>query len=892
MFGKAVSTRWILTLFVLPAAVSSRDLAGPAADVTSCVQLAAQFAGSAVPALSLPYPASPWAIGLVTDDFPSSHGSFFSASHLDTFPTGRDLWSLLENQDSASVVNRIDVAGISGGTFALFSARGSSWTQNRFYLNGLDVTEPYAGGTPLFYPEYDALEAVQVSTGGLAVREPGGGSVVHIRNDESARTTHGDARLYYQGDPTGWENLTPLLNAENAPGSRQIRQDLQVHAQAGAPLGRRWSYLASLSTRHLQLKIPEFPETERRSVAGGLFDLSRHSEIQTFGVQWTGQELMDSHANPSFRTPVSSTLARADNFHVLQGFWRLSPRPDLQLDGRLGFARAHFDGTYQQRQQRRQSGLDLFTGFESGLAPLREESIRTRLSTVVQVGYTRGRSQIQAGFDGNFSNLRSDLNVVDNVGLRFLPLDLEASPLVRGPVAPSSVLMYNTPVSPRQEIRQFAFFAQHAWRPTASLSLRWGYRLDSSGGGLPRQSSPAGSFAAGRSFEEQQGLIRWFDGEPRLGLAFAPFCDRRAKSEPVFQCRTVFRAGFGMLHHNLIARDLDFQNPNSLSGTEARWVDLNGDGQYQAGEAGQVLRAFGGNTSSIDPRLKRPYSREIVIGAEQRLPWGLGFRADFFRRDEKDRLETVNIGVPFSAYTPVTVFDPGGDYQAGTQDDQSLVVFNQDPSTLGRDRFLLGNPSGLTGFYKGLEMVLSYRSGTRAVMALMVSAYTTRLLTSPGNTEYENDQGVIGGLLDNPNSLIGAHGRQYFDRSLTARFLGLVYLPGAWTVSTVTRYYDGLPFGRKLAITNFNQGPFFVLATPRGNPGGYRTEFNLTADIRARKAIRWGSAEVRLVVDVFNLLNTSNKTEESDLSGPFFSLRLPVEFQPPRIARAGFEFVF
>lgn len=47
-----------------------------------------------------------------------------------------------------------------------------------------------------------------------------------------------------------------------------------------------------------------------------------------------------------------------------------------------------------------------------------------------------------------------------------------------------------------------------------------------------------------------------------------------------------------------------------------------------------------------------------------------------------------------------------------------------------------------------------------------------------------------------------------------------------------------------------------------------------------------------MLVDVFNLLNSSNKTEENDLTGPLFNLRLPLELQAPRIARVGFEFVF
>ncbi len=826
--------------------------------------------------------AWPWSIGLPSDSFPSSHGSLFTASHIDLFPTARDLWSLLENQDSSSVVNRIDVAGFYGGTFTLFSAHGSSWTQNHFYLNGLNVTDPYQGGTPLFYPDFDSLNEVQVATAGLAVEAPGGGSLVNMSTDPASRSLHGDARLYYQGKATGWDNLTARLRDQGATASRRIRQDYQLHAELGAPLGHsRWAWLGSVSSRQLDLDIPRFPEIEQRDYGAGLLDISHDGNRQAFAVRWTGQQLDDSHSQPGFRTPVLSTLARQDNFNVVQGSWRMAASPQLYLEARAGLARADLNGAFQKADQPVQSGADFFTEFRSGMAPFESESIRTRFSTAFHVGYIKGGNQISLGMDASRAYSRSAIRAIDDVGLRFLPSDLAANPLFRGAVTASSVVQYNTPVFPRQAIRQMAFFGQHAWRPKDYVSLRYGLRVDSSAGWLPSQNSPAGAFAGARSFPARKGLISWVDAEPRLSIAVAPFSERT----------TVFRAGFNVLHHDLIGRYLDFGNPNSLSGTEWRWEDANGDGQYQPGEAGTILGAFGGNISEIASSLKRPYTREIIIGAEQQLPWRLVLRADFFRRDEKNRLETINVGVPFSSYAPVVILDPGGDYEPGTDDDQEITVYNQDAATLGKDRLVLTNP-GLTAFNKGLEMALSYQSGTRVGLALLFSAYMTRVQTNPGNTEYDNDQGMVGSLLDQPNSLVGTYGRQYFDRSYTARLFGFFHLPREWTLATVTRYYDGLPFGRKLAVTGLNQGPFFVNATPPGNPGGHRTEFNLTADVRIKKMLGWRGREVNLVLDIFNFLNTSNKTAESDLTGPLFLLRLPIEFEPPRIARFGVELHF
>src|SRR5438034_6416706 len=77
-------------------------------------------------------------------------------------PTTRRIWSLLENQETSAVTNRLDTGGLETGTLELFGARGVSWTENQYSLNGLDVTDPYLSGVPLTDPDFDALADVTV----------------------------------------------------------------------------------------------------------------------------------------------------------------------------------------------------------------------------------------------------------------------------------------------------------------------------------------------------------------------------------------------------------------------------------------------------------------------------------------------------------------------------------------------------------------------------------------------------------------------------------------------------------------------------------------------------------------------------------------------------------
>jgi hypothetical protein len=250
-------------------------------------------------------------------------------------------------------------------------------------------------------------------------------------------------------------------------------------------------------------------------------------------------------------------------------------------------------------------------------------------------------------------------------------------------------------------------------------------------------------------------------------------------------------------------------------------------------------------------------------------------------------VKAVNVGVPASAYTPVEVLDIGDDALPGTSDDQVLTVFNQNPDTLGHDRFLLTNPDGLKASYKGLEAMLRTALAERGFLAISFTAHKSIGSGSPGNSEFENDSGVIGTLFSDPNTLLNLRGRLYFDRAYIGKIAASWRAPLGLQLGSVISYFDGLPFGRKLIIPDLNQGPFFVMATPRGEPGGFRTQYSLTFDQRVARSFRLGGQNMTFMVDVFNLLNLNNNLQEYDFTGPLFAVRKPLSVLNPRVIRFG-----
>jgi hypothetical protein len=262
-----------------------------------------------------------------------------------------------------------------------------------------------------------------------------------------------------------------------------------------------------------------------------------------------------------------------------------------------------------------------------------------------------------------------------------------------------------------------------------------------------------------------------------------------------------------------------------------------------------------------------------------------------FRRTERDRIAAVNTGVPFSAYQPRSVLDPGQDGRAGTADDGMLTVYEQDPATFGQDRFLLTNPSGLRMDQRGVVAEGGFnKRGVSAQASLYVGKSWGP--TNPGNDVWENDSGVVGSLYADPNTMLFASGRPALDRGFAAKAwvsFSTGRLLGKFDVINTAVVTGGYAYARRLLVSGLAQGPFMVDATPRGGPQGDRTDAVYDWNLRISRTFR---GRLRISAEVFNLLNLGASLRVADLTGPQFLQNLPLEVQPPRFMRGGISWEF
>jgi hypothetical protein len=263
-----------------------------------------------------------------------------------------------------------------------------------------------------------------------------------------------------------------------------------------------------------------------------------------------------------------------------------------------------------------------------------------------------------------------------------------------------------------------------------------------------------------------------------------------------------------------------------------------------------------------------------------------------YRRDRL-LIDDVNVGVPFSAYQEALARDPGRDLVPGTEDDALLPVFNQSRLSLGQDRFLLTNPEGLESSSRGIELVARRRfQGGFQLLASLALGESSGFLPGPG-LESTEGASFATPLYDNPNTLVNANGRTFWDRPRILRVSGSYDWRFGLRFAGAYRYQLGQPLYRSIQVRQtadgvpLNQGPIEMLAEPQG--AALQPDLHLL-DLRAEKGFeldRYGRMD--LVLDLFNAFNANTATEVSSRMGSFGAI---LRILPPRVARIGVRYRF
>jgi hypothetical protein len=527
------------------------------------------------------------------------------------------------------------------------------------------------------------------------------------------------------------------------------------------------------------------------------------------------------------------------------------------------------------------------------LRSARSTSFRTRDVLRGSVSYVTGSHSLKVGLIGARLKVdlrsASDSDWIDVITLRGRPL------------------FANFRTHTRQQLDhglELGVYAQEQWT-LKRLTVNTGVRFDRIKNSYPDQVRPASRWAPEPFSIEGQTAVIWTDIQPRLGVVYDLFGDKRTAVK-------ASASRYGQNDATIWAAGL---NPAGNNALERRsWVDLNGDGFPQ----GDPLNpAPNGELSSprSNPAFGQPvittfydkawafgwgnrFSNWEISGSVQReLMPNLSLDVGYFRRDfvnfavKDDR--AVGSG-DFDQYTISVPTDPrlpgGGGFPVTLVDiKQSAFGRRPDEITTHADTF-----GGESRTWNGFDVTVNARrqgffiqgglsTGKTAADFCSLQAQVPEILRSRvvrGDTVTVESCGTDTSWLTQVK-LLGSYALPY-GIQVAGTYQSL---PGPERGAQVTFTSDQViaTLGRPLA----GGGAVSVDILEPGTVYGERSH---QVDVRLTKIIKLGNARLRAMMDIFNVFNANAITNEEYGFGPNY-LR-PLAILPGRLAKFAFQLDF
>lgn len=764
------------------------------------------------------------------------------------------------------------------GNFPRLVVLGAGTMANNYTFDGSTVLDPGISSDQTAKFSYDIVEEVQV----IKAAKPAevgfaqGGSF-QIITKSGGNEFHGEAGGYFRDDALQSNNVTDELRRLGVTSTSNAvveAYDIAISPGGGIIRDRLW-WFGSARRQRDELQLLGFPDNQVSKVNAffwkNTFQASPSHRFMGSFQDW------DEKVVPFFRGFAPSlagdrfaTFVRNPSGQLTMGRWNGTLSDTVTATVGVAYGKQTLTAVYPEGAT---VGVrDLVTGVRTGspdvlqkFAPSWNTSVSGSLAWFVPD--LHGRHDFKVGTELTRSKVVNEMFSVDGHNLR-----------VNNGV-PAQVVFFDTPAVGDARINLGALYAQDSWVIGNKLTLNLGLRYDRF---VPRREA---SEAGGGTFPNTE-LTQIFPILNRHAVheidpqwKWNSFAPRLAGSYAIDE-RTVVRTSYSRYYHFINTGMIPGGDENVVTSVVVQWDDRNGDRRFQVGEQGRLLSFVEGvSRVRFDPDIKHPFTDEVVFGVSRELFTNFSINANFIWRRDDDLVHTVQIGIPDSAYSPVTVDDPG------ISGGGTITVFAQDPATFGQEEFLETNPNKLgkdnDRRYKGFEFVANKRLSNRWQFVGSVVVQRMESLT-PTSSFFTT------GLFQNPNDQINARGRDPLSETVILKLQGVYQAPFGVLLSGYYRFGSGSPITRTLVVRGLPQGTITVLAEPRGER---ETANSNLLDFRVEKAFGMGAGRRLLLgLDIFNLTNASTVTTQGVSTG--VDLGRPRIIVNPRIARIGARFVW
>src|SRR5262249_47145940 len=115
-------------------------------------------------------------------------------------------------------------------------------TNNKWSLDGVDITDMSATGASPSYYDFDAFQEMTINTGGVDVTQQTGGVGINLVTKSGTDRFKGSSRLYLKYENFEANNTSDDLSRQGAASGNPIQNIKDYGVEAGGPIkkGRAW----------------------------------------------------------------------------------------------------------------------------------------------------------------------------------------------------------------------------------------------------------------------------------------------------------------------------------------------------------------------------------------------------------------------------------------------------------------------------------------------------------------------------------------------------------------------------------------------------------------------------------------------------------------------------
>jgi hypothetical protein len=810
---------------------------------------------------------------------------------LERLPTARDVWSIVTLTPGV-LTDRINVGGNESGEHQSFVMGGTPHAYNRFYVDGVDVTDvSRPGGTPDYY-DFSSLEEIRIVTGGGDASLASGGLGINIVTRRGTNEFGGFAN-YFLTDEAFGSSLDPF---EDQRGGQILDRDTDYGAALGGPILRDRLWFFASGNRQ---------DVDRTAFAAGN-RVAADFSLDSYAAKLNAQLTEGNRVNGLFHLEDYTRFGDGASFdRAPETTWNRSGSPTI----------FKFEDTHIFSSNFYLTGLASFT--DAGFTLLPPGGAAT--PWVDAAGTWRG-SYFEQQTERTSRQFNADASYFFNTGglsheLKFGAGQRNVSDTTTWQWPGNTFSFFEDPfqepiaVFPTAntaavDVNYGSLYVQDSLT-SGAFTLNLGLRYDAHTG-TNAPSSVLGNplrpaTVPGGAFGGSDPIFDWNLLAPRIGVAYDLFGNGKSK----------LYASYGrflpQLPLDLVAAENPIERSGPFLGAEAfRFIDVDNDRAYDSNEPKGGSITVGGaradNPFFFNPNggvaqdMQAPYTQEFLGGIEFEVARSVSLGVRYVHRSIPRVLDEYGlIGLVEGEFgRPATLQDfRNGPVVNGI--DLTGDPFDVQTFELRQPWFHTGGTLFTTGErrqdYDGIALTFNKR-------------LANRWLLRGGFTYHDWAWQVPDGSLRDPNDLIGSQdndGAPVAEQSAAVDKQG-VFLSSRWTAQ-VAGLYEIAPerpwsfhvAGNVLARDGY-PAPLFVTVTGGddvtrqiqvGNVGDQRLDDVLLVDVRVGKDF----GGLTVAADVFNVLDDNTVIQRN---GDLLSGRkgLADEFVSPRTFRFGVRFRF